>query len=297
MTESQWSPKRKRQLVIGAIALAAAAGATGARGGEPARARASRFVPVGAQPTLAEPTAAEARSRTGRPAAPAPIPASSGLVYDVVPAHSQIAAHFPNVEQASPLAPQPQSSKRITKPKKSAHPAGIVEHRGSTATATSAMPASAMAPSAEGGARRAPNQGLEYRPPPAPEPLDIGSLLLRMTIGTVTVLGVGVVGVLTARRWMPQGMPGGPGKRMTLEESLALGKRCRVHLISVASERLVVVMDGAGVKAVEVLREPFPDVESWGEENAVAPGGPAPPGATIGREGLESLAAQEPERP
>jgi len=109
-----------------------------------------------------------------------------------------------------------------------------------------------------------------YHPPPTPEPFNVVDLLARMTIGTVTVLGVGVVGLLTARRWLPQSVQGGKGGKMKLEESLALGKRCCVHLVSVENRKLVVVMDGGGVKSVETLNEPFADIASWDSENQEA---------------------------
>jgi len=133
---------------------------------------------------------------------------------------------------------------------------------------------STASPAATGDRERPKRKALShYHPPPAPEPFDIFNLLARMTIGTVTVLGVGVVGLLTARRWLPQGIQGGRGEKMRLEESLALGKRCCVHLVSVENRKMVVVMDGGGVKSVETLNDPFPDIASWDSENPEATNG------------------------
>jgi hypothetical protein len=120
----------------------------------------------------------------------------------------------------------------------------------------------------------------DYHPPPSPEPFNLGNLLARMTIGTVTVLGVGVVGLLTARRWLPHSFQAGRGEKMKLEESLILGKRCCVHLVSVENRKLVVVMDGGGVKSVETLNEPFPDIASWDSESPDATSIPEEAGKT-----------------
>ena len=47
---------------------------------------------------------------------------------------------------------------------------------------------------------------------------------------------------------------------MRLMETLQLGNRCSLHLVKLGKRELIVGIDGAGIKSVLPLAEPFDDI-------------------------------------
>jgi hypothetical protein len=100
--------------------------------------------------------------------------------------------------------------------------------------------------------------GLEYTPPASPPPPDIGSLLLRLAGLTAALLAL-CAGVLWyARRSLrPAGLKGDGGGRLRHEASLALDRRCSVHIITVDGQTVAVTTDASGLRSMALLSEPF----------------------------------------
>jgi hypothetical protein len=80
-------------------------------------------------------------------------------------------------------------------------------------------------------------------------------LLLRLSAGTLIVLGLGAAILILCRRWLQPWAKGGPDGQGEFElmESLHLGNRCCVHLVRVGGQHLLTGMDVTGLKAVVPL--------------------------------------------
>ncbi|VTR96385.1 : FliO [Gemmata massiliana] len=103
-----------------------------------------------------------------------------------------------------------------------------------------------------------PTSGLEYAPPAAPAPPDIGALVVRLVLMTVVLIGLCAVVLWLARRLnQPMGGAGDGGGRLKHEGTLALDRVCAVHVISVDGQTVAVTTDGTGLRSMVVLAEPF----------------------------------------
>lgn len=128
------------------------------------------------------------------------------------------------------------------------------------------------------------SDNLEYVPPTWPEPPDTGAMLIRLAAGTGTVLVLCVLTMVVGRRWLHGPAPKAPpGSQLEIVESVTLGNRCCVHLLRAGQHRLVVGVDGAGLKSMIALPEMFEkslvDVELHDREAAEAPAEAIMPGA------------------
>ena len=86
-------------------------------------------------------------------------------------------------------------------------------------------------------------------------------MFLRLTIGTIVVLGLCVFTIWLCKRFGIKGVPATPAlARMKLVESLPLGQRCCVHLIHVADKPVLVAMDAGGIKSMVALPDSFAHV-------------------------------------
>jgi hypothetical protein len=112
--------------------------------------------------------------------------------------------------------------------------------------------------------------GLDYTPPAAPPAPDVASLLLRLAGLTAALLAL-CAGVLWyARRSMrPANPKGDGGGRLRHEASLALDRRCCVHIITVDGQTVAVTTDATGLRSMVLLSEPF--------DAALAEAGAQPP--------------------
>ena len=103
--------------------------------------------------------------------------------------------------------------------------------------------------------------GLPQQPPAWPEPPDLGSMVIRLVIGTVVVLGL-CAGVLWfgARhlRGQTAGTSGG-ANTLQVVATLPLGNHAVVYLVQADDQRVVVGVDRTGVQGVVVLPEPMDD--------------------------------------
>ncbi len=91
---------------------------------------------------------------------------------------------------------------------------------------------------------------------------DLGSLVLRLSLGTVVVLGLCAL-MLWAGKRRQRGVVVADDAGMRILETLPLGNSCFVHLVQAGTGQALVGMDRTGCKRVIVLPEPLEgDVES-----------------------------------
>jgi len=99
---------------------------------------------------------------------------------------------------------------------------------------------------------------LAYTPPPLPDLPSPGSMLLRLTLGTIFVLILCVITLWAGKRWIrPLAGPQGENKQLHLVESLALGGRCSVYLLQAGDAKVLAGVDHAGLKALLPLPAAF----------------------------------------
>src|SRR5262245_61035184 len=92
-----------------------------------------------------------------------------------------------------------------------------------------------------------PNGNLTYTPPAWPEPPDLGSLVLRLAVGTVVVLGLCAAALWVGKRRLRGQVPSGQaGSPLQLVETLTLGNRCCLALLKAGSSQILVAADGSG---------------------------------------------------
>jgi flagellar biogenesis protein FliO len=129
-------------------------------------------------------------------------------------------------------------------------PRGLKPNPESTATIPTAPPADS--PSNES------KESLLYTPPALPDLPSPGSMLLRLTIGTIFVLILCVVTLWFGKRWIrPLGGPQGENKQLHLVESLTLGGRCAIYLLEAGETKVLAGVDQTGIKALLPLPGAF----------------------------------------
>jgi hypothetical protein len=100
--------------------------------------------------------------------------------------------------------------------------------------------------------------GLDYTPPAAPPPPDMAGMILRL--GAMTAALVALCGGLlwyARRQTRPAGLKGDGGGRLAHEGSLALDRRCSLHLVRVDGQTVAVTTDANGLQSMVLLSEPF----------------------------------------
>lgn len=99
---------------------------------------------------------------------------------------------------------------------------------------------------------------LAYTPPALPDLPSPGSMLLRLTLGTIFVLILCVITLWAGKRWIrPLAGPQGENKQLHVVESLALGGRCSVYLLQAGDAKVLAGVDHAGLKALLPLPTAF----------------------------------------
>ena len=99
---------------------------------------------------------------------------------------------------------------------------------------------------------------LAYTPPALPDLPSPGSMLLRLTLGTIFVLILCALTLWAGKRWIrPLAGSQGENKQLHLLESLALGGRCSVYLLQVGDTKVLAGVDHAGLKALLPLPTAF----------------------------------------
>src|SRR5258708_6949107 len=87
----------------------------------------------------------------------------------------------------------------------------------------------------------------QYVAPPLPPMPSPQAILGRLATGTVVVLGLAVVSLCGARRWLKLNVaPGMSSGNLKLIETLQLGNRCALHLVHLGKREVLVGTDGGG---------------------------------------------------
>lgn len=99
---------------------------------------------------------------------------------------------------------------------------------------------------------------LHYTQPNWPEGPSPQAMFLRLSLGTISVLGLCAGSLWIMKRWIVA-TPTGAAKtgELRLVESLHLGNRCMLHLVSLADRQILVGADPAGIKSVLMVGEAF----------------------------------------
>ena len=119
--------------------------------------------------------------------------------------------------------------------------------------------------------------GSDYTAPALPDMPSPQAMLGRLFVGTIFVLGLAVVSLWGARRWMqPNGPANATPREMRLIETLPLGNRCSVHLVHLGKREILIGVDGTGIKTVIPLASSFEDAlaEESGARNQTDSGLP-----------------------
>ncbi len=119
---------------------------------------------------------------------------------------------------------------------------------------------------------------LDYTPPTWPEAPDSRAMLTRLGVGTAVVLVLCVAMLIIGRRWLRR-LPGPTGlaTRMALVETLPLGGQCRVQLVRVGKQQVLVGLDGGGLKSLLALPEAFDEALTEAEKAPSVDGEPSVP--------------------
>ncbi|MEZ6113932.1 MAG: flagellar biosynthetic protein FliO [Pirellulaceae bacterium] len=116
------------------------------------------------------------------------------------------------------------------------------------------------------------HESLVYQSPEPPEPPQLAAMISRLVLGTATVLGVCIVSLLVAKRWMPTNVISDrPAPTMRVVGSLALPNKSFLQLVEVDERRMVVGGNPGGVQTIVPLAESFRDQWSPDDEEEAVP--------------------------
>lgn len=111
--------------------------------------------------------------------------------------------------------------------------------------------------------------GISYSPQ-WPEPPNMGAMLLKLSIGTVVVLGLCVAVLWFGKPWLQKFQVAGTGNSaLQVEGSVAIGNRAMLYLVRIGDTQLIAGTDVSGLKSLialpptfkEVLDEQVPEVQ------------------------------------
>jgi flagellar biogenesis protein FliO len=120
------------------------------------------------------------------------------------------------------------------------------------------LPNAAAVPEPTPKAAPAPQDPWGYEPPTFADGPDARSMLLRLGVGTVVVVGLCIGTLWFGKRWLQVAPPPAVGERqLGVIEALSLNHRCCVYLIKVGPRQMLAGVDGSGLKALVPLTEPF----------------------------------------
>ncbi len=100
----------------------------------------------------------------------------------------------------------------------------------------------------------------DYTAPQVPDMPNPQSMLTRLALGTLLVLGLSVASIWAMRRWLQPAQAAAGPRTMKLLESLPLGNRCTLHLVHMGKREVLIGVDGAGIKTIVPLPEAFEEV-------------------------------------
>jgi flagellar biogenesis protein FliO len=99
---------------------------------------------------------------------------------------------------------------------------------------------------------------LAYVPPSLPDAPSPRGMLLRLGLGTFLVLILCAGTLWVGKRWIQVSPVGGSaGTLLRVVETLPLGNRCALHLVTAGTRQILVGMDASGLKAMIPMTEPF----------------------------------------
>jgi flagellar biogenesis protein FliO len=100
----------------------------------------------------------------------------------------------------------------------------------------------------------------DYTAPQVPDMPNPQSMLTRLALGTLIVLGMSVASIWGMRRWLQPAQAAAGPRTMKLLETLPLGNRCSLHLVHMGKREVLIGVDGAGIKTIVPLPEAFEEV-------------------------------------
>jgi flagellar biogenesis protein FliO len=111
----------------------------------------------------------------------------------------------------------------------------------------------------------------DYVAPQVPDMPNPQTMLTKLALGTLLVLGLSVASIVAMRRWLQPAEAARNGPRsMKLLETLPLGNRCSLHLVHLGKREVLIGVDAAGIKTIVPLTEPFEEVLQETEANVAA---------------------------
>ena len=115
---------------------------------------------------------------------------------------------------------------------------------------------------------------LKYEPPSIPDAPDAGKLLTRLVAGTALVLGLCCGTLWMAKRWLKiSPAAAGSSGQIEIAGSVALGRRCVIHLLKIGEHQVLAGVDPTGLKSLLALPDSFENALAGAEpgEGANAP--------------------------
>jgi len=107
----------------------------------------------------------------------------------------------------------------------------------------------------------------DYQPETV-EPPSLGDIGVKLIMAMAMLVGMGAGLVVLAKKMALGPQAGRSNGKMTLVDTLSLGRRCELHLVEIEGIRVLVGVDPAGMRSVTHLPEDYRDL-SEGENRAV----------------------------
>ncbi|MCR9119556.1 MAG: hypothetical protein NXI22_21700 [bacterium] len=150
-------------------------------------------------------------------------------------------------ELADWISPRQATAASATSPAAGANPQS---HRSESSPAAM-LPAASVAAPASG-------ESLDYETPEFPEPIDLGSIVLRLFGGTAIVLAACVAFMWFGKNWITKGaLFQGESNAMRVVETLGLAPGCCLKLVEIDGRRFAAAIDSTGIKELVPLGESF----------------------------------------
>lgn len=108
---------------------------------------------------------------------------------------------------------------------------------------------------------------LAYTPPAIPEAPSVQAMLVRLFLWTGILLALCGIVWWTSRKWQKSAKPGMKAGGMEYIGSVALNRKCALHVIEANGQRIVLATDLTGIKDMQPLNDSFATVLQHATEN------------------------------